>query len=146
MIMENRTCTKCKKSFPATTEFFFKSIKGKLQAECKECKTEYTKKWREKNRVRSRRYMNSYMRRHRTTLTDMDFKELFDFQDGKCAICGIDNIDDKPKSWKRNLCVDHDHETGKIRGLLCHRCNLGLGYFVDNPDILRKAANYLERD
>ena len=43
------------------------------------------------------------------------------------------------------LCIDHDHTTGKVRGMLCHDCNTSLGKFRDNPDILRKAADYLER-
>jgi len=61
------------------------------------------------------------------------------FQDGKCEICGnkcIKNV---------SLSVDHDHETGKVRGLLCHNCNTGLGYYYDNPETLRRAATYLEK-
>lgn len=52
-----------------------------------------------------------------------------------CEICGRTN----------KLCVDHCHETGIIRGILCDRHNRGLGYFSDKPDLLRKAANYVER-
>ncbi len=51
-----------------------------------------------------------------------------------CQICGR----------KRLLVVDHDHVTGSIRGILCARCNLGIGYFVDNPQLLKNAASYLE--
>ena len=52
-----------------------------------------------------------------------------------CQIC------DKPFGHK---VVDHDHKTGKIRGLLCRQCNFGLGHFRDNPDSLEKAATYLK--
>lgn len=62
-------------------------------------------------------------------------------QDYRCAICGDT---DPGKSGDINLCVDHDHVTGKIRGLLCHPCNLMLGKAHDDAERLRKAANYLD--
>jgi len=60
-------------------------------------------------------------------------------QNGNCAICGID----QPSNGRR-LAVDHDHETGKVRALLCGNCNTGMGSFMDNPKLLQKAINYLE--
>jgi hypothetical protein len=71
-----------------------------------------------------------------------DYERLFNHQGGLCAICGRSEkakIHGKIKS----LAVDHCHTTGKIRGLLCHRCNLGLGWFDDNVLLLRHAATYL---
>lgn len=60
-------------------------------------------------------------------------------QGGTCAICKtVSNIDGK------NFCVDHDHTTGKVRGLLCHKCNAALGHFKDSTALLLKAADYLE--
>lgn len=53
-----------------------------------------------------------------------------------CAICGGSD---------RRLVVDHDHRTNTVRGMLCDMCNLALGGFLDSPDILRRAATYLER-
>lgn len=67
-----------------------------------------------------------------------DYDELLRAQDFKCAICEETPI-------RRSLCVDHDHDTGAIRGLLCDSCNTGLGRFKDSPEALRKAADYLER-
>ena len=64
---------------------------------------------------------------------------MFKEQNGVCAICGSPEVSDR----NSNLCVDHDHETGKIRGLLCNKCNRGLGYFLDNPKILKNALKYL---
>jgi len=59
-------------------------------------------------------------------------------QGGTCAIC-----DSPPGS--RRLAIDHDHATGVVRGLLCPRCNTGLAYFRDRPELFRTAADYLER-
>ena len=60
---------------------------------------------------------------------------MFEKQEGKCAICGSKD--------EKHLCVDHSHENGKIRKLLCENCNKGLGYFRDNPLVLENAINYL---
>jgi hypothetical protein len=59
-------------------------------------------------------------------------------QGGGCAICG------RAPSTKISLHIDHDHETGRIRGLLCFVCNNGLGQFQEDPAVLRKAAAYVE--
>jgi hypothetical protein len=65
-------------------------------------------------------------------------------QDNKCFLCGSEGfLMDKNKHVEK-LAVDHCHETGKVRKLLCHNCNRALGLFKDKPDLLRKAADYLE--
>lgn len=75
---------------------------------------------------------------HGITLNEYQLK--LKEQNGKCAICGrIDSADKITKYFH----VDHDHATGKIRGLLCSNCNLGLGKFKDNADFLLKASEYL---
>ena len=71
-------------------------------------------------------------------LTALDFEEMSRVQSGVCAICG------EPPGPRR-LAVDHDHHTGTIRGLLCFRCNVGLGYFRDDPERLLRAVSYLRR-
>lgn len=70
-------------------------------------------------------------------LTLEDYDAIFRAQGGVCAICS--------EKCRQNalLSVDHDHSTGAVRGLLCHTCNTGLGMFSDDPDILRKAIEYL---
>lgn len=69
-----------------------------------------------------------------------DYHTRLTEQGGCCAICGRD-----PEGFVRAFAVDHDHVTGRVRGILCPDCNRGLGGFQDSPDLLRRAADYLEQ-
>lgn len=70
-------------------------------------------------------------------LTLAEYDEMLESQDGVCAICK------EPCATGRRLAVDHDHDTGTVRGLLCSRCNLGIGY-LKNAVNLAQAITYLE--
>lgn len=73
-------------------------------------------------------------------ITKIEWNNLFNKQNGCCAICG------KHQSlFTRNLCVDHDHETLQIRGLLCHACNLIIGNAKDDASILQRAITFLAK-
>ena len=108
-------------------------IRKKYIQEHKEEKKKYNKEYDSK-RIEIKREHN-LLREYGITIKD--YNDLFIKQNGKCAICG--NLPNK-----RGLFVDHDHETGKIRGLLCHNCNIGLGMFYDNNILLQNATKYLE--
>lgn len=69
------------------------------------------------------------------------YDELLVEQGGVCAICGA-----LPKGRFRRLCCDHSHRSGLVRGLLCHKCNSGLGFFRDRPGLLVAAIRYLRRN
>lgn len=73
-------------------------------------------------------------------LTEKDYQSLLHKQQGKCAIC--DTV--FPGGAGKNFAVDHCHETGLIRGLLCFACNTGIGKLKDNAELLIKAAQYLQ--
>lgn len=73
-------------------------------------------------------------------LNKEDYLELLSKQQGRCLICNVELFLDK----KHQINVDHDHKTGKIRGLLCNDCNRGLGWFHDDITILYNAIKYLE--
>lgn len=78
-------------------------------------------------------------------ITIKQYELILESQNGVCKICGqLETAKDKNNEILR-LAVDHDHPTGKIRGLLCVKCNTMLGGAKDNPEILRKGANYLEQ-
>jgi hypothetical protein len=70
-----------------------------------------------------------------------DRERILKQQGGKCAICGAPE-----GTGRERLHIDHDHDNGRIRGLLCSRCNTGLGYFADNKDRLAAAIDYLRGD
>lgn len=73
-------------------------------------------------------------------LTEQQYNELFEKQDYRCAVCRI-SLGGIPQ---RQIQVDHEHLSERVRGILCHNCNVGLGHFKDNPQLLRLAALYLE--
>jgi hypothetical protein len=75
--------------------------------------------------------------------TSEDYTNQYNMQDGCCAICG--KKETPLSDGRTGLAVDHSHVTGQVRELLCHGCNLGLGKFCDSPEMLRKAADYLEK-
>lgn len=128
------------------TEFHFqdKSL-GKRRNKCKSCQVLYIQKYksdkgeslRQSWRSSSRKYCKGDKRRNKTLskygLSTLDYNKMFDEQGGKCKICN--------KELK--LVVDHCHNTGKIRGLLCNGCNVGLGCFKDDKELLSLAVTYL---
>lgn len=116
---------------------------------CRKRRSEYFKNTDNKLRINSRRRRNyktdGGARRERNKrnslrslygLTLESFHEMRRQQNCSCAICGVHET----KSTKGTLYVDHDHETGKVRGLLCNRCNIILGQFntIEKLDALKK--------
>lgn len=100
---------------------------------CKVCCYEDLKRWRKDHPER----LLAHNRKQRYGISDNEVTLLWDMQDGKCGIC--DYIFKKDGDFH----IDHDHKTGRIRGLLCKDCNLGLGYFRDNIDLLHKAMKWI---
>lgn len=84
-------------------------------------------------------YHRNFRFKKKFGITLEDYNVMLDKQDYKCAICR----EKKVYSRRKYLSVDHCHKTGRVRGLLCDACNLGLGKFNDNPDLLVRAVTYL---
>ena len=103
----------------------YQNNKDKLKLQVSLLNKEYPE--RAKNRALKRNY----------GITLDEWQSMWDEQDGKCAICGKYFI--KP----RDAHVDHNHETGEIRGLLCRMCNVGLGHFNEDKELLFKVIEYL---
>lgn len=113
-------CTKCKIEKPETSEFFplHNKKRNGLDSWCKKCRSTY------RNGIRRGHY--------RDMIDDKSLSFLIETTK-ECTICAS----------KSNLVVDHDHKTNKIRGMLCNRCNQGLGQFKDDPELLEYARIYL---
>lgn len=92
-------------------------------------------------------YTNNVKRAAKYRLRAENYSEMIRVQGNKCAIC-LDPFWQPSKDQKRVMIphVDHDHDTGHVRALLCYKCNVGLGSFRDSPMLLRLAAAYLESD
>jgi hypothetical protein len=103
------------------------------------CSVECKRRSRRSLSTKARHGQREYNRRYLYGLTTEQFDQMLASQDGKCAICRTDK-------WPGyGPHVDHCHETGRVRGILCGPCNHGLGILRDDPARLRAAADYLER-
>lgn len=80
-------------------------------------------------------YKRNYSLLRNYGISGIEYSILLEKQKGVCFICG--------KRQKKSLAVDHCHKTGKIRGLLCDRCNRGLGFFKDSAENLLRASHYI---
>lgn len=100
---------------------------------------------REYYRERNRRYAKErreYWLRRNYGITAEDFDRMFSEQSGRCGICCTED----PGGRTNTFHVDHCHETGRVRGLLCNRCNRALGQFNDSEELLLAAIAYLTRE
>lgn len=124
--MFTKTCSRCKQS-KDLSEFTPRNgnRKGHL-AWCKSCYCNYS---------RERRLAA-------LGINEDAFSSMLEKQNGLCGVCGVSD-GTKLSGDKHRLCVDHDHVSGRVRGLLCHSCNRGLGLLGDTVECLERAAQYL---
>lgn len=106
------------------------------KASCRPCYQARAKEWRKKNPDKVAASARRVALKRFYGITQNEYDSMFTNQKGKCMICDTTS--------KRTLAVDHDHATGKVRGLLCHHCNKGIGQFFDNPELLLNAIEYLQ--
>lgn len=135
-----KKCRTCKESKPLTEFHSHASCAQGVRPDCKECfnvgEAERSVRYRRLNPDKRR----STILKNRFGIDKDEFDAMLASQNGACKIClGV-----SPGASKKHFSVDHDHKTGKIRGILCHGCNAGLGMFQDNPEALIAASNYLK--
>ena len=122
---------------------FFDRLGGYEDRKCNVCNTAFTPT-SPQNRICTTCTKVKKKSRHlwgRFRILHTDYDKMLALQDNKCAICNSSVPSEGRDSTYFN--VDHDHSTGKVRGLLCTKCNVGLGNFKDNTDLLHKAIDYL---
>jgi hypothetical protein len=145
---QTKECAKCKQT-KATSEFYRRKYKTgyKPASYCKKCHRDEARH-REKLPSTRSRASNFYRRWHLRTkygLSEAQYARIKAGQGHGCAICGgVSTRKCKYRRWY-DLAVDHDHDTGKVRGLLCDNCNRAIGLMKDDVSVLRKAITYLER-
>ncbi len=140
---EKKWCGRCQRWLPLT-HFSANRIKWDgLQERCDECrKTHYSEvgkftKTIPPLEVRRQRHRIQVIKSY--GITEEEFNSMLERQEGKCAICGTTD-------WgKPSPSIDHDHKTGKVRALLCNRCNRVLGLAEDSPELLSMMSNYLKK-
>ena len=149
-------CTSCSQYLPES-EIRWDAVRNRWDGSCRSCKTLAYKRHLDaplreakaaERRANHAAYMRKWAAKNRDVqrikvtlrtwgLTEAQYRALFDAQDHKCAVCGAEARTGKV------LAIDHCHDSGRIRGLLCQDCNLGMGQFADDPNLLEAAVRYL---
>jgi hypothetical protein len=140
-----KICTSCKTEKVLEVDFYKqppsrRTNGGGYLHSCKECVLKRNRKSSQKNKKRI--WENKL--KYRYGITVEEYKKLLESQGRCCSICKTKNPSQKRKQCNY-FCVDHCHETGKVRGLLCSTCNTALGLLGDSRDNLVEAINYLTR-
>ena len=156
-----KRCARCEETKAVESFANDKQKADGKDAYCRECRAEFQRNWRNRDRenyrakARASRVKNAgsinakqradyaknplkwrdYNLRALYGITAAEYDAMFEAQQGRCAICG--------KTSKRKLHVDHNHKTKKVRALLCTNHNTALGLFDEDPDLLRRAIEYL---
>lgn len=127
-MVETKTCTRCGEAKNITDFRPERKYRGGHRSFCRPCDAEVNKDWKLRNQY---------------GIGLSEYRRILEHQGGCCALCR------KPetmviKGKVADLAVDHCHDTGVVRGLLCQNCNQGIGKLQDSPDLLRRAASYIE--
>lgn len=137
----DKTCSKCKETKPLSEYHKDRSQRDGHRSDCTICARKTKADYMRRNKEKYKKSKRCYNLQRNYGITLEDYGTMFDGQQGRCKICGKHEDDQD-----RSLAVDHCHDTGDIRGLLCSNCNRSLGYFNDNIDSLLKAIEYLKGD
>lgn len=163
-----KRCSGCGEERPLEAFHIDRRQNDCRKSKCRSCTNKVKARWRASNRGRVSSQKRASYERHRDKylfymrsterrekwfrwklkrqfgITPEDFERLMEAQGGCCAICGKPPEETNNHPQKHRLHIDHCHKTGKVRGLLCNTCNVGLGCFRDSPGLMILAIDYLE--
>ncbi len=147
-------CPRCQQTFPLAAFSKSKRNVSGYQSYCKACMYERLKEWSalpgkkahlaarlREQRAKDPERFRDYDLRSTRGVPPGTYQRMYEEQQGKCAICQTSKL----QAGKYRLHLDHCHETGIIRGLLCHNCNVGIGNLRHDEKIIRAAIDYLNR-
>lgn len=129
-VSDHKTCPRCTRTLPLSHFAINRTRSRGISSYCLDCHNLVVRENVEKNHGSTR---GKHLK-ERYGVTEQQVAAMIEEQGGMCAIC-----QDREAEH-----VDHDHETGEVRGILCFTCNVGLGNFRDRPDLLDRAVHYLE--
>ena len=132
--MESKVCIYCKVDKPITEYYKYAKMKSGYANDCKDCRNEYGKKYR-KDMVAKGIHQPAWNKLQEYGIGIEEYRECMATSD-KCQACGS----------TIKLCYDHDHDTGKFRGVLCGKCNTGIGMLGDNIQGVQQALGYLKEE
>lgn len=132
-------CAACKELKPIDDFHIRKN--GRPLSYCKSCRVNYTRQ----RRVNNPGWWRKHHIENKYSVTYDEYISVLQYQEYKCAICRCELKATGDHSMQSNIaCIDHNHTTGKLRGLLCLKCNALLGYCGDSIALLKRALTYLE--
>lgn len=153
-----KICSKCKKEKPLVEFCKDRSEKDGLNHTCRACakinsqkyfsnpvnrekSAKAALKYKKENETHFKKYAREYRLNKYYNLSLEDYDKMFEAQNGCCAICGQPETTTTKFGATRLISIDHDHKTGKIRGLLCTYCNTRLGWYEEQKENIK---NYLK--
>lgn len=153
-----KKCSRCKEE-KETNLFYLVAGGAKPRPECKKCTNTYHKSYRKTdygaaatkrardtyhaspcNVLKDKQNKKEWSRFKKYGIDKLQYLKMLEEQNHKCKICPRTH-----EQEKRGLVVDHCHDSGEVRGLLCHKCNAGIGFFRDNTEFLANAITYLNK-
>ena len=143
-----RVCSRCKQAKKINGFSIDRCSSDGLAYHCKKCQIKHSRQKYYRNHEQSKAYAREWAKNNperskynsiksKYGLSKFEWDALLEASKGCCGICG--------EYFGHQLCIDHNHETGTVRGLLCSPCNAALGFFKDNIESLNAAIDYLRR-
>lgn len=137
-----RVCCRCAQAKPVE-ELVHRWYKGQYVPRnyCKACDAEQQREYKQKNPEKVRLNQRKTQLKRKFGITIDMYNEMLEKQQSRCAVCKV-HVSDTTK----DLAVDHCHDTGRVRGLLCGKCNMAIGLLNDDVQLVRSVLCYLENE